>query len=121
MSLEVFPAFTDTVLTQLPFAKTRVFRTSKVEMDCGLQFAYRHRTDALRSWTINCQHITDDELVILEDFFRARKGQLEAFTFTDPDDLYELKVRFDVDDFQVKQNGPDDNSVSLPIVEDRTP
>lgn len=125
MSLAVFPRIQGTALapvnTQLPFTKSREFRTDKVEMDCGIQYGYRHRTDPLRRWTINCPCITDAEVTILEDFFRSCRGRLVPFSFTDPDDLYELKVRFDADDLDIHVNGPDNNALSIPIVEDRTP
>ena len=46
---------------------------------------------------------TDTERGALEDFFEARKGRFETFTFTDPVDSTVYTVRFDEDKLDFKK------------------
>jgi hypothetical protein len=112
-----FPEISPGVITQLPFTKARAFRNTKVSMPCGIQYAYRHRTDPLRSWSMHYTCITELEAETLRAFFADCEGRLHTFDFTDPDDLYAYTCRFDQDEISIQYLGPNHCALELSIVE----
>ena len=115
--MPTFPEITPTIITQLPFTKSRAFRNSRVSMACGIQYAYRHRVEPLRRWTMDYSCITEAEAALLKDFFAACEGRLNTFDFTDPDTAYAFTCRFDQDECSVQHVGPSHCALRLTIVE----
>lgn len=53
----------------------------------------RH-TDPIRSWRLTYHAINDGDCKYLWDFFNARRGKLESFTFIHPESAVEYTARF---------------------------
>lgn len=115
--MPAFPSLSSGAITQLPFTKTRAFRTTQVVMPYGGQFSWKNRTMPLRSWTISLTCITDAEVETLLTFIALVKGSLNQFDFHDPDSDTDHVVRFDQDVFNIKRLGPDQNAIDLLITE----
>lgn len=63
----------------------------------------------VRQWSIDFGGLTWSELLVLQDFFLARKGMAQTFLIVPPGGASPIKVRFDQDDFtgvyQANQTG----------------
>lgn len=112
-----FPEIQPGVLTQLPFEKTKAYRTTRNVMPCGLQYSYFHRNEPLRHFKLTFSSITQAEADILEEHFRGQHGRLIAFNFTDPDDTSVYRMRYDMDDLPLRHMGPDQISVEILLVQ----
>lgn len=79
-----FPQLSSGATGQYPIKKTGVQRTiiSRVPDDHAFKLA--DSGASLVEWQLQYQTLTDAEINILEQFFLACEGQLNAFTFADP-------------------------------------
>lgn len=124
--MAAYPTITGGVLTQRPFVRARTHRTIVNEMPSGKRHAYAWRaaglsglpTRPLFRWELSYSVISESEVDTLETFFRARKGRLEAFDFTDPEDstLY-ANCRFGMDSLEIRYEGPNHCSTKVIIEE----
>jgi len=60
------------------------------------------RAYALRKWRLRFFNRTQAELNIVRDFFIARKGQFEVFSWNNPIDSEDFYVRFEKDSLKYK-------------------
>jgi hypothetical protein len=116
-----FPEIRTGVITQRPYTKSRTFRNTTVVMPCGVQYSYKHRDNPLHGRRLTYSGITEAEATILEDFFRARHGRVEAFNFTDPDDGSVFRMRFDQEDLSLRYLAKDQVATEILLIEALAP
>ena len=126
MSL-VFPSINaNGVITQRPYRSGVAYNSAFQDSAYGRPYSFLKRGSGLnffpvgplgRFW-VNYLAITDAEIQVLANFFSQANGRLSTFSFTDPETgVVFTKCRFDTDDFSYEAIGPNQNSISLPIVE----
>lgn len=122
----IFPALGNGVTTQYPFSKMERFAVLRNDNPIGPRYAWTwygggltgFPSSALHGWSLGFPVIPDSDLTILENFFRAQWGRWGQFTFIDPDtNISYSKCRFDNDAFEVQHNAPNQNAVTLQILE----
>jgi len=111
-----FPTLTGSVRTHRDWNYTRAYRTSREDMDTGKRHSYYHRATPLMRWRVGGESLPDADVVTLRAFFAARFGGLESFTFTDPETASPYTAIF-TGDFDVRANGPNDNTLWLDVAE----
>ena len=124
--MAAYPTINLGVTTQRPFVRARVHRTTVNEMTTGKRYAYGWRATGLSGlptrplfrWELNYPCITASEVTTLENFFRARRGQLEAFDFTDPEDATTYpNCRFAMDQLDIRYEAPNHYATRVLIEE----
>lgn len=50
----------------------------------GSEQRFPERASAARQWTLRMDHITEEEMSAIEEFFVAQQGRFGQFSFTDP-------------------------------------
>src|SRR4051794_23660441 len=50
----------------------------------GSEQRFRERANTSRQWTLRMDHITEEEMSSIEEFFVAQQGRFGQFSFTDP-------------------------------------
>ncbi len=112
-----FPKIRTGVITQKPYTSSTSYWNTKVVMPCGLQYSWKHRETPVQGRILTFGSIKESEATTLENFFRARRGRLESFNFTDPDTDLVFVMRFDQDDLVLRHLGPDEVATEVRLVE----
>lgn len=76
----------------------------------------RHTTTT-RSWSLSYNAVHDGECKYLWDFFNARKGKLESFTFVHPKSAVSYTARFAEDTLKREEIGQNLFDVRIELVE----
>lgn len=79
-----FPLLKTGAVTQYPSRRQFAFATRVLRFVNGGEQRFRLRGRLLRQWFINLNLLTEEELTRLRDFFIARQGRAQSFTFVDP-------------------------------------
>lgn len=74
-------------------------------------------TTLIRSWELNYKAIHDGDCKYLWDFFTARKGKLESFTFIHPKSSVEYTARFAEDTMKREEIGENLFNVTVSLIE----
>lgn len=115
--MPAFPTFTAGESVHLPFSQGRGFQNVTNRQPHGWQYAYNLLATPLGRWQIQFS-LSDADLVTLQNFWDARKGAYEEFTFTDPDTgITHSRCRFDGEALAVEDVGPNEHLVTVNIVE----
>jgi len=105
-------------IIQRPYTRTLRFLTQKTDMESGLRYALPLMATPLRAWDIEYSALTDAEMATLTNFFLARGGRFDTFTFVDPEDSVSYaKCRFGMDDLSPRSVQRDQNQVRVTIEE----
>ena len=113
-----FPTINGGVRTQFSWTRTTSYRTSRNNMESGLQYAYFHRDNPLLRWIVNYPAITWAEGGTLMDFFVSMGGRYHRFSFVDPETGELVSAcRFGSDTFDMQYTGPGTVSVSNLLIE----
>jgi hypothetical protein len=79
-----FPKLKTGAVAQYPIARELRVQNQAVRFVDGSYQRYRDAAGTLRRWTIRLDLLDEGELGAVEEFFLARQGAYDAFTFTDP-------------------------------------
>jgi hypothetical protein len=79
-----FPQLASGAVGQFPVVKNVVQRTITNVLPDGSTVKYADPGAPLVQWQLQFQGLADSEVAMLQQFFAACEGQLNAFTFTDP-------------------------------------
>lgn len=122
-----FPTLANGAATQFPYGQTRRFSVMLNEnAACGIHYGWTwfgggltdFPTGSLWGWSLGFPNITDADLATLETFFRQQWGRWGTFSMTDPEDgSVHTQCRFDQDVLEINHMAPDQNSVTLNILE----
>lgn len=72
------------LIVQRRYTRAFAARTTSEEQPSGRRYARYWRANALATYTLTYQSLTDDELNSIRAFFDARKGRYESFEWLDP-------------------------------------
>jgi phage-related protein len=115
--MAAFPTFALGETAHLPFSQITEYMNATNRMPHGWQYAYNLRSNPLHRWSIAFS-LTDADLITLQNFWDARKGAYEEFSFTDPESgLTYTKCRFSGDSLSVRSMGPNEHLVTVEIHE----
>lgn len=115
--MPAFPTFTAGESAHLPFSQGREYMNATNRQPHGWQYAYNLLATPLGRWQIQFS-LSDADLVTLQNFWDARKGAYEEFTFTDPDTgITHSRCRFEGEALAVEDVGPNEHLVTVNIVE----
>lgn len=103
----------------LPFVESLI---TNVLVSSDFDAAPEQRRDKWRGnvkhkFQIKFEHNTKSEIEDIRNFFINQKGPHETFTFTNPNDLVEYKVRFDGESFKIERRGYDDYNAEVTLIE----
>ena len=112
--MATFPVLSDGVCTvHLPFTQRREYLTAAVSASTGWRYDYSWRATPLMRWQSDYQ-VGDADMATLRDFFIARNGRYDEFTFTDPEtSTTYTKVHFGMDTLEIKHVGPNQHQMTL--------
>lgn len=112
MSLETFPTLSvnpDFPIITTPIWDTHIVRGEKLEQ------RESYRNNCLLHFRFSYRYITDADRKLIEDFFDARKGSYEKFTWVNPETNLSYTVRFATD--RLSKIYPIYNSWDIPDIE----
>lgn len=122
----VFPNLAAGVAAMYPFVQVNRYMTMLNEQPTGMRYAEAFfgggftgfPSGVLKEWHLSFPVITDADLATHEAFFMSVGGMLNTFQFTDPlDGTVHTKVRYGNDNFSVRYIAPNQNQLSLVLVE----
>ena len=93
------------------------FNTLVSEFENGSEQRRSKRDNPKREWTIVFTLRPKTEMESFKSFFEARKGKLEPFFWTNPDDNVKRLVRFKDDDLEIEKLHYDLYNYSAQFVE----
>jgi len=79
-----FPQLASGAVAQYPVSKTSTQRAVVSTLPDGSTIKYADPGASLVEWQLQFQSLADSEIAVLQQFFAACEGQLNAFTFADP-------------------------------------
>ena len=113
-----YPTLASGVIANIGWSRTAEFLTAKTVMPTGWQFAYAWRTSNLWRWKLPYVQLSDADAATLRAHFVAMYGRYGEFNFTDPETATVYpKVRFASDELSIIRNGPNNNSVTVELVQ----
>jgi hypothetical protein len=121
-----YPTLANGTTTQFPYSRIDRFQVLLNDNPIGPRYSWTwfengltgFPTTGLRAWTLGYPLLSDADLITLETFYRSQWGCWGAFTFTDPDDhTVHSKCRFQDDVLQIVHNAPNQNALTLRIME----
>lgn len=83
----------------------------------GKELSRTRHTTAIHNWTLTYPAIHDGDCKYLWDFFIARKGRLESFTFVHPKTSVSYTARFADDTLNREEVGNNLFNVTVKLVE----
>lgn len=114
-----YPTLANGVIVQLPFQRTRSFRTAGLDVEWGMRYAFTLYQFPLMTWLIQYR-CSDADLQTIQAHWESAEGALETFQFTDPATGTEYpKVRYDQAALDVAHEGPDENVFAVRLKECR--
>lgn len=121
-----FPTLAGGYKAQLPYVQLRRAAVLLNDNPTGMRYAWTwlgggltgFPTGSLHGWELAFPLLSDADLATIEAHYRNNWGRWGLFQFTDPDDaaVY-TKCRYDVDQIDIVNNGPNLNSLTLRILE----
>lgn len=121
-----FPTLGNGAKSQLPYSQMRRFAVLRNDNPIGPRYSWTwfaasltgFPTRSLRGWELQYPALSDADLSTLETHFRNQWGRWSSFALTDPDDgtVYP-KCRYDSDSLDITYLGPNQNAVTLRILE----
>ena len=96
-ALGAFPS-----VRQTPLVAFECFETVRNDMPSGLRYSYANRGTALRKYTLNFPWIDETELGTVMTHFVNAGGRWKSFSFTDPNDLSSVTVRYASDTLEAR-------------------
>lgn len=122
-----FPALANGAKCLLPYSQMRRFAVLLNDNAAGgTRYAYTwyagglsgFPTRSLRGWQLEYPIVSDADLATIETHFRNNWGRFGLWQFTDPDDsVVYTKCRYDDDALSIVNNGPNQNALTLRIME----
>lgn len=122
-----FPGLASGSACQLPYVGIRRYAVLlNTNTNCGMQYGYTwiagglsgFPTRSLRGWVLSFPAVSDVDTATLETHFRNQYGQFATFTFIDPDDAVSYaKCRYGSDTLDIVNSGPNQNALTLQIME----
>jgi len=79
-----FPQLASGAVGQYPISKNLVQRTITNTLPDGSTIKYADPGAPMVQWQLQFQELSDSEIALLQQFYAACEGQLNAFTFADP-------------------------------------
>lgn len=114
--MSTFPQLKSGAVAQYPLRRGLRFTTHVTRFLDGSEQRFRQRDGVRKRWVIQLDLLDEAELSMLEDFFAARKGRLESFTFVDPRDAASYPdCSFESDEIGLAITGPMDSRTQLII------
>lgn len=93
------------------------YNTLVSEFENGSEQRRSKRDNPKREWTLVFTLRTRTDMLSFKSFFNARKGKLEAFYWTNPDDNTQRLVRFKEDNLAIEKLHYDLYNYSIQVVE----
>ncbi len=81
-----------------PLVKVSMFNTTIITYGDQSEQRISNNAAVRRKFTLKFKLLSDADHQTIRDFFIARKGSFESFTWTDPNDSVVYTVRFDRDE-----------------------
>lgn len=97
--------------------KERTYYDVMVTNIPGKELRRKRHSTAIRSWSLNYHAINNGDCAYLWDFFTARKGMLEKFTFVHPQSGTSYNARFASDSLRREEIGLNLFNVQIELVE----
>lgn len=97
--------------------KEKIFYDTLITSLVGAEKRRSRHTTVTRYWTLNYHAIHDGDCGYLWDFFNARKGKYESFTFIHPESEVSYTARFVDDILKRKEIGLNLFDVGIELVE----
>ena len=114
--MAAYPTLSSGVAVCIPWNMRREYANISVDMEYGWRYAFNERGTPLDTIIIQYFGLSDADRQTLEDFWDARGGAYEDFTFTNPDtNVTYSKARFDGEQLEFNYDGPNENSVRVTI------
>jgi len=107
-----FPLIPDFV-----FDETPQFRTLVSTMESGYEQRRSKWSSPLRKFQVMCKDRPKADFVTLRNFFIARLGRFDSFTFLNPNDATEYAVCFADDDLKFENKAPSKYDFSCTLQE----
>ena len=105
---------------QYPATRTLAYATQVMRFVDGSEQRCRDYSAPRRRWIIRLDLLDEAELASLEEFFRARQGSLEAFSFTDPwDGVVYPSCSFENEEMVIEYLGEGRGRTALVVKENR--
>jgi phage-related protein len=79
------------------------FDTLVSQFENGFEQRRSRRASPLRKFKLTFKTRTKNEMIGVKDFFTAKKGGYQSFTWLNPNDNEEYQVRFEKDSFNFKR------------------
>ena len=98
------------------FTETPEFKTLVSKYENGAEQRRAVRSAPIRSWQLVFSNVPKSVYQAINTFFLSKLGQLESFTWTNPNDNIEYTVRFAEDKINFERNAFNVYSFSLQLV-----
>jgi hypothetical protein len=82
--MSFYPQIGSGVVTQFPFARTRMWRAVTNQMESGELITLPDTAGGQIAWSLKYQDLTTAETAAISTLFTASQGQFGSFTFIDP-------------------------------------
>jgi hypothetical protein len=79
-----FPKLKTGATMQYPATKSLAYSTTVMRFLDGTEQRFRGLPAAARTWVVRLELLDEAEMRAVEEFFHARSGSLDDFSFTDP-------------------------------------
>lgn len=115
--MSTYPTLASSALSQRPYTRSEQYLHCNNDMACGARFSYLKRDAPLHKFVLTYSGITDADLATLEAFWVSVNGSYGSFDFVDLEGTTYHNCRFENDSFDMKYLSPNQNSVTLAVVE----
>lgn len=121
----VFPTLSVGAFTELPYAPSYRNLTSVNDSPTGQRYALRwwgggftgFPAAQLHRWNLSNPVLPDVDVATIQQYFTWAQGRLQTFSLTPEDHVAYTKCRFATDVLEMRFVGPQQTSISLPVVE----
>lgn len=113
-----FPLLSTGARVQLPNKATLKYSTIRNDLDCGKRWAYYSWVNPLRVLPLEYGNITDAEVQSFVGHYLAMGGQVNPFSFTDPDSgVVYAACRYSADPITITRASKNNNRLTVRIEE----
>ncbi len=118
--MSTFPVLASGAIAQYPAERAEGFSTNSFVFVDGQEQRNTEFAAPLKRWFIRLDHLTEDEMFRLEEFFLDQGGASGSFSFMDPWDGVEYSnCSFDGDEVELIFEAPGKGVMAMVIKENR--
>lgn len=114
-----YPVLADGVCrVHLPYIQRKEYLTAGVDAETGWRYAYSWRATPLMRWVIEYSNMGDADMATIRDFFAARFGRYDEFSYTDDETgTTHTRCHFGMDTLEIRHIGANHHAVTVTIEE----